>query len=77
MHFIRVIISFKTQVIHTGTLCPSRDILERFMRDSPEIHGEITVRYVRDKKVTRVTTRDSRVLYAPGQFIERHMIRFE
>ena len=49
------------------------------MRDSPEIHGEITVRYVRDKKVTRVTTRDSRVLYAPGQFIERRIInvRFE
>ena len=36
-NFIRVIITFKTQVIHTGTTCPSRDI-----------HDEITVLFVRD-----------------------------
>ena len=29
-NFIRVIITFKTQVIHTGTTCPSRDIHARF-----------------------------------------------
>ena len=35
--FIRVIITFKIQVIQTGTTCPSR-----------EIHDEITVLFVRD-----------------------------
>ena len=36
-NFIRVIITFKIQLIHTGTTCPSR-----------EIHDEITVLFVRD-----------------------------